>query len=200
MSNHEKKAGSDINAVDIWLTNIADINDSMRKLYMELLNQSELERYKRFIVKGAASQFLVARALLRTTLSRYADVAYRDWNFEVNSYGKPYILLPQDCIDLHFNISHTEGLVACAVSRKYVVGIDIENSLRDLDNLISDPGIFAVSEMRAMRQLSEFERKQHFFSLWTLKEAYIKARGIGLSIPLDAFWFDFDDDRARISF
>jgi 4'-phosphopantetheinyl transferase len=87
-------------------------------------------------------------------------------------------------------LSNTTGLVACAVSRDCEIGIDVENLVRTVDTDDLAPSVFAPAELADFRRCEEQDRCNRFFSYWTLKESYIKARGIGLSIPLDAFWFE----------
>ena len=186
--------------VDIWLTSPADIGDESRLAYERLLDPPERERWQRFLVEGARLQYLVARALVRTTLSRYGGVAAHAWEFEPNRYGRPYVAQPAACRDLFFNLSHTDGLVACAVSRSSDVGVDVENIQRDLDILALAPSVFAPAEVASVRQSPPETRADYFFSYWTLKEAYIKARGMGLSLALDGFWFELSGVAPRVSF
>jgi 4'-phosphopantetheinyl transferase len=186
--------------VDIWLTSLASIGDEQRLAYQRLLSAAERERWRRFLVEGARLQHLVARALVRTTLSRYAGVAEESWQFEPNRYGRPYVSQPTAFRDLYFNLSHTDGLVACAVSRSGDVGVDVENIRRDLDILALAPSVFAPAEVASVRQSPPDRRLDYFFSYWTLKEAYIKARGMGLSLALDGFWFDLSGAAPSVQF
>ena len=113
------------NGVAIWLTFLADIGDSERAAYRKLLDPHETERHDRYKVAGARDEFLVGRALVRTTLSRYRDVAPADWRFETNRHGRPAII-GEAADGLMFNLSHTRGLVALAVSRGCEIGVDVE--------------------------------------------------------------------------
>ena len=88
------------------------------------------------------------------------------------------------------HLSNTTGLVVCAVSRDCVIGIDVENIARTLDADELAPSVFAPAELADFRRSGLEDRRNRFFSYWTLKESYIKARGRGLSLPLDAFWFE----------
>ena len=180
-------------AVDIWLTSLAEVSDSGLSTYEALLSETERDRWRRFKVRGAADQYIVGRALLRTTLSRYAPVPELAWIFATNDYGCPYISQPASSRTLRFNLSHTEGLVACAVTRGNEIGIDVENTARPLDPLELAPTVFAAPEIDRVATATEEDRRALFFAYWTLKEAYIKARGMGVSLPLDGFWFELDD-------
>jgi 4'-phosphopantetheinyl transferase len=186
--------------VDVWLTSLAAIGCDLQASYQQLLNAAERARWQRFLVDGARLQYLVARALVRTSLSRYADVAADAWAFEANSYGRPYVHLPAACRDLYFNLSHTDGLVACAVSRHGEVGVDVENIGREVDFVALAPTVFAPEEVASVVACAPAERRQRFFSYWTLKEAYIKARGMGLSLALDGFCFDLAGGAPRVRF
>ena len=186
--------------VELWLTATAAVGTALRPRYAQLLDAGEQARWQRFRVDGARDQYLIGRALLRTTLSRYAEVAETEWRFETNAYGCPFVASPAACRDLRFNLSHTDGLVACAVTRQGEVGIDVENTKRTVDPLELAPMVFAAAEIADLAAIPPEGRHARFFSYWTLKESYIKARGMGLSLPLDGFWFELDGDRPRIRF
>lgn len=190
----------EIGAVEVWLTAMAAVGDALRSSYERLLSPPELVRWRRFLVDGARDQYLIARALLRTTLSRYADVSESAWVFDTNEYGCPFVAEPASHRDLRFNLSHTDGLVACAVARQIEIGVDVENTDRTVDPIALAPTVFAPAEVADVAALPDEQRRQRFFSYWTLKESYIKARGMGLSLPLDGFWFDLGGVHPSIRF
>lgn len=169
--------------------------------YQRLLTPEELARGQRFHFEKHRHQFLVTRALLRTTLSRYRpDIGPADWRFTTNAYGRPSIV-GEAGQGLDFNLSHTEGRVVLALAPTPQVGVDIEWPQRPGETVELADRFFAVAESAALRALPAPQQRQRFFDLWTLKEAYIKARGAGLSIPLAGFAFDFPSDRGlSISF
>lgn len=154
-----------------------------------LLSPDERERMARFAFARDRRRFLMARVLVRTMLSRYGGVAPADWRFAANVHGRPEIAeRPAGVPDLRFNLSHTDGLVACAVTIGREVGIDVEHTGRRLTHDV--PGrFFAPREVEALCALPAAERAETFFDYWTLKEAYIKARGLGLTLPLADFAF-----------
>ena len=160
--------------------------------YRELLTHDELTRYQRFFFDKDRHLFLVAWALVRTTLSRYADVDPRDWTFATSFHGRPEIIGPSGVPPLRFNLSHTPGLIACIVAAERDVGVDVENTRR----LTTGPDIarrfFANAEVEALELLPENQRQEAFFEYWTLKEAYIKAVGEGISLGLERFSFALD--------
>lgn len=189
--------GSD---VDIWMMSIPDEEDSWLVSHLNTLSETEINRLDRFIAASGRRQYLAGRILVRTTLSRYADVEPREWRFDVNAYGRPHVAWPQQYSTLQFNLSHTDGLAACAVAKAGEVGVDVENMARDLDVTSLAPSVFAENEVAAISRSPASDRIRLFYSYWTLKEAYIKARGMGLSLPLDGFWFDHEGANPQIHF
>jgi 4'-phosphopantetheinyl transferase len=169
---------------------LAAVSHGQQLACLNSLSVPERAKWQRFVAKDAQLQYLVTRALIRTTLSRYADVPEQAWQFEANEYGRPHIARPRDCDGISFNLSNTTGLVACAVSGDCEIGIDVENTARALDTDALAPTVFAPAELADFRQVGQQHRRDCFYSYWTLKESYIKARGMGLSLPLDGFWFD----------
>ena len=178
------------NAVHIDLLQTANA-DALAKLdaYRTLLTPDEHERMARFVFDRDRRAFLLTRALVRTTLSRYAPVKPADWRFVANVHGRPEILdRPSGVPDLRFNISHTDGLIACAVAIGREVGVDVEHVGRHLLHDVAGRH-FAPAEVTDLRRLPQEEQHRVFFDYWTLKEAYIKARGFGLALPLGDFAF-----------
>jgi len=179
--------------VHVWLAWTRAIDeDTARERYLGLLDDEERERHGRFVFARDRHTFLVAHALVRETLSRYADVPPERWRFRANEYGRPSIAEPGEGARLRFNLSHTEGLAACAVTLDRELGVDVEYLDRRGETVALADRFFAPAEARALRALAEGEQRGRFFAYWTLKEAYIKARGMGLAIPLDQFAFDVD--------
>lgn len=199
-SSRSQKSPPAPGQADIWLTKVAPLDEELAAAYRRLLSESELARWRKFVVPGPKLHYLVAKALLRTSLSRYAEVAAEDWRFATNAYGWPYILHPEPFRRLRFNLSHTEGLAACVVAWDCEIGIDVENIRRDLDFMQLAEWAFAPQETAAIAMAAPCNRRSLFYSCWTLKEAYVKARRMGLSLPLTGFWFDFDHGVARAYF
>jgi 4'-phosphopantetheinyl transferase len=188
--------------VDVWIAKTQVLSDRESNECMAILNETERTRLARFLVEDAKLQFLIARCLLRSTLSRYEHKRPDEWVFITNAYGRPRLADGQIIKPLHFNLSHTAGMVACAISRSEDIGIDIENIERRVNTLQLAKGAFARTEIERLTLLNGIGERELFFRLWTLKEAYIKARGMGLSLSLKEFWFEFGKDKnvARIAF
>ena len=174
--------------VDLVLTDNAEAL-AKRDQYLPLLSPDEHERMARLVFERDRQRFLLTRALVRTMLSRYAAVTPAGWQFIANVHGRPEILdRPAGVPDLRFNISHTDGLIACAVTIGREVGVDVEHVGRRLTQDVA-ARFFAPAEVAHLQSLPEDDQERLFFDYWTLKEAYIKARGFGLALPLGDFAF-----------
>ena len=156
--------------------------------------QDQLPESDRFRFEKDQHSCLVTRALVRTVLSKYTDVTPVAWRFVTNEYGRPEIDEPKDARWLKFNLSHTNGLIALIVARDREVGVDVEDRERRGRLLNVADRYFSPSEVEALRALPEGEQLDRFFLYWTLKESYIKARGMGLAIPLSQFSFTIASD------
>lgn len=160
-----------------------------------LLNAEEQARQDRFVFERNRRQFAVARVLVRQILASYSGIAAAELRFVANQYGRPALV---QAAALEFNLSHTDGLAALAVTRTGEIGVDVEDADRRSRPEEVAEHFFAPTEVAALMALPEGERRARFFDLWTLKEAYIKARGMGLAIPLDAFAYDLSRGRQAI--
>lgn len=140
----------------------------------------------------------VGRKLVRTVLSRYADVAPDDWTFAADEHGRPRAL-GTALGDIDFNLSHSETLAVCAVARG-AIGVDVEDLARPAPLDVA-ARFFAPSETEALLAEPAERRSRRFYEYWVLKESYLKARGLGLRLPLDRFAFDLGDMATpRVSF
>lgn len=173
-----------------WPGQISDAG--LLRRYRSLLSDAELGQMSRFYHARHRHQFLITRALIRTSLSTYYQVDPSEWQFGKNGFGKPEISHPEKTLPIRFNISHADGLIMCGLVKDHDIGVDVEDGQRStraaLDSLSS---YFSQQEIEDLAVLPTHQQKQRFFDYWTLKEAYIKARGAGLSIPLDKFSFHF---------
>jgi 4'-phosphopantetheinyl transferase len=154
-----------------------------------VLAEDERERVARFRFQRDADRALAARGLLRTLLGRYVGRPPGDLRFEYGEQSKPG--LPGQPI--HFNLSHSSGLGVCAITLDQPVGIDVERLRDDFDHAGIARQSFSAAERAVLATAFAAHTTRGFFQCWTLKEAYIKARGGGLSIPLDAFDVSLSD-------
>ena len=171
----------------------------MLRAYEELLTTEEKTKLDRFRFESDRRNYLITRALIRTTLSRYTDVSPTDWHFTFNKHGRPEINEPKHARCLKFNLSHTKHLIVCIISQDKDVGVDVENCSRDNNLLKIADRYFSSTEIHELRQLSAKEQRERFFLYWTLKESYAKAKGIGLTMPLKYISFDVQS-KITISF
>jgi 4'-phosphopantetheinyl transferase len=182
--------------IHVWLAFYDELSEErLHAAYRELLDAAEKEQEPRFYFARDRRRYLVTRALVRTVLSRYVSIHPREWMFSTNAYGRPGIVNAQ-ARDLSFNISHTHSLIVLGVTRRRALGVDVENvRAREVSIDIADR-YFAPQEVAALTAVPPHEQQYRFFEYWTFKESYIKARGMGLSLPLDKFSFHYADDRA----
>ena len=168
---------------------------------LDLLSPDELTRFHRLRVDRSRYEFLVARVLCRRTLSRYAGVEPRMWGFRSTRHGRPLIDRPAWARPLRFNLSKTLGMVACVVTHQAEAGLDVEALDRPHIPVEAASRWFASCEARELATCRDEDRKRRFLEYWTLKEAYVKARGLGLSLPLDRFAFSISaSDDIEVSF
>lgn len=182
-----------------WLDGLDE--PALLAAYGELMTPEERARNARYMFERSRREHLVGRALVRTTLSRYADVAPSAWRFVEGERGRPEIEGPAGAPPLRFNLSHTTGLVAVAVTTALDVGVDVEDAARQRTTVEIADRFFSPREVEALRALPAAEQRERFFTYWTLKEAYIKAVGLGLAIPLHHFSFLLaPEEPVRIAF
>lgn len=183
--------------IHLWLT-LPDEIDEPRLLnaYRALLNPAEREQEWRFYFARDRHRYLVTRTLVRTVLSRYIDVAPCEWMFSTNAYGRPHAVNKgaTDC-SLSFNISHTQGLIVLGVTKCRSLGVDVENIVTLKAPIEIANRYFAPQEVATLNAVLPEQQQYRFYEYWTFKESYIKARGMGLSLPLDKFSFHYTNDR-----
>ena len=167
-----------------WLA-IDAIDPARWPALRRVLDDAERERAERFHFEADRQSYIAAHALTRLTLSRYVDRPPEALGFVAGAHGKPEI----DDGSLRFNLSHTRGLVAVAVARAGDLGVDVERvDPRRLGLDLADR-FFAPAECAHLRSLPAAAQTDAAYAFWTLKESYIKAIGLGLACPLDAFHF-----------
>jgi 4'-phosphopantetheinyl transferase len=182
--------------IHLWLTFYDEIGEpQLLRRYWDVLSDAERAKHARFHFERDRHCYLVTRALVRTVLSKYVAIDPGEWTFTTNAYGRPRIANENDrARTLVFNLAHTRGVIVLGVARNREFGVDVENvCVREACVEIADRW-FAPEEVAALHALPREKQHHRFFEYWTLKESYIKARGMGLSMPLDSFWFRFRDD------
>ncbi|HEX8500631.1 MAG TPA: 4'-phosphopantetheinyl transferase superfamily protein [Pyrinomonadaceae bacterium] len=172
--------------VHVWRVSLDQDGAALGEL-SALLAEDELQRAGRFHFRKDHDRFVAARGALRDILGRYTGLAPRLLRFVYEERGKP-ALSPETCDrPLRFNLAHSHGLALCAVTLGRAVGVDLELVQEEFAGMEIAERFFAPREVAALRALAPGERATAFFDCWTRKEAYIKARGEGLSHPLHSF-------------
>jgi 4'-phosphopantetheinyl transferase len=156
------------------------------------LAADEQTRAARFYFERDRKHFIIARGVLRAILGFYLNRAPECLSFCYNSYGKPALAEEPNLDAIRFNVSHSHGEALYAVTRGRAVGIDVERIRPDLPVAQIAGRFFSQREIMMLRALPGEMQRQAFFRYWTHKEAYIKARGEGLSLPLDQFDVSLD--------
>jgi 4'-phosphopantetheinyl transferase len=192
----------DSHEIHLWLAFPDEIQDADLLLaYEQMMMPEERTRQQRFHFAKHRHQHLITRALVRTTLSRYANIEPHNWRFSKNDYGRPEIILQKGVPPLRFNLSHTDGLIICGVVLEQDIGVDVENMKRKGETVEIADRFFSQKEVEDLHAVPSANRQARFFDYWTLKESYIKARGMGLSLPLEQFTFHISENEPlRISF
>ena len=178
-------------AVDVWLAFDVQFEQAAAQAKLSaLLTPQDAERQRRLYFEARRRQFAITRALQRQALSAYAaDVSPMQWQFQVSAEGRPSLAPPFDRSGLHFNLAHTDGVVAMAVCRHPRVGVDVEKVGRA--PLAVAERYFSPEEVAQLHALPAKAQPRRFLQLWTLKEAYLKAIGTGLAGGLGRMSFVF---------
>jgi 4'-phosphopantetheinyl transferase len=174
------------NEVHIWRASL-DLEASQIHLLGRILNADERARAKRFYFQKDRKQFIVARGLLRVILGRYLGIQPRQLRFCYGEKGKPALAREVDEDGLHFNSSHSNGLALYALTRNREVGVDLECIRPDVADEHIAGLFFSPQEFQELCSLHINKRREAFFNCWTRKEAYMKAKGNGLSLPMNQF-------------
>ena len=176
--------------IHLWFTFPDETEEPAKPFSAEtILDDEERAREQRLHSPGSRRLFQASHSLVRKALSRYASIPPGKWRFVKNVHGKPRIDPNLGCIPLSFSLSHTKGLAVVAVAAGADVGVDVESMDRRVDAAKIGNRFFSSEESAMLHKCKPKHLREHFFRYWTLKECYIKARGLGLSLPLDSFSF-----------
>lgn len=186
--------------VDLWYARPEECQEpSLLEEYQRLLDETETLERRRYRVEKKRREHVISKAMVRTALSHYAPIPPETWKFVRSPTGKPAIDwdylklhladLPSEALRLEFNLSHTEGMILCAVTWGAAVGVDVEDTVRAAEFLPLARRFFNPAEIALLENLPPDQLPLAFYRFWTLKEAYLKAKGVGLTTALDAFSF-----------
>ena len=155
--------------------------------FFSMLAKDERQRAERFVFEKDRNRFVACRGVLRAILSRYLGAEPQHFRFQYSPFGKPSLMRPFEKNKLCFNVSHSHGLAVIGLSYGREIGVDLEYIRRNFaDERIAEL-FFSAREVRALRALPKDLQDEAFFNCWTRKEAYIKGKGEGLSMPLHLF-------------
>lgn len=170
------------NCIEVWCIETAAPSSIISQLKL-VLSADERQRADRFQFEPHRNMFIVAHGVLRKLLRRYIGISDFDITFAYGPGGKPS--LPDSRVE--FNISHTDGVIVLAFAQDCPLGVDVER-IRPVEEMMQIASrYFCSAEAQELGELPEAQRERAFFLCWTRKEAYIKAIGKGLSIPLSEF-------------
>jgi 4'-phosphopantetheinyl transferase len=166
--------------VQLWDVTL-DCDGAELKRLQSFLSQDEQARAARFHFARDAHRFIAGRGLLRETLALYLSLPAAQLRFAYGEWGKPYLA---EHPSLCFNLAHSDSRALIVVAREVEVGVDIERVRTDLQIAALANLALCEAEKCMLRQLHGTAQQEAFFQLWTRKEAYIKADGRGISLPL----------------
>ena len=185
--------------VDLWiLEEPAVLAASLTASLESMLDDREKARYRRFARTEDKQRFLLNRSFVRQVLAGYRDTSPVSLQICTSTFGKPLLVQGEQEELIHFNLSHTRGWAALAVCRQAEVGVDIELLDRNPDMEGLARRYFSVQEVTDLMELEAADRCRRFFALWTAKEAFLKAIGLGLRIPLNSFSVFFSGQHPAI--
>ena len=170
--------------VHVWRAS-TEVDEKQLKYLQGIISEEEQLRAAKFYFRKDSVRFIVARGYLRMILAYYLDQSPEEFKFIYNKYGKPSL----DAVNsnIQFNISHSDKLILYGFTRCREIGVDIELIRTSEDSIQILDHFFSEIEKEEFKTIPEKKKQEAFYTCWTRKEAYIKARGKGLSIPLDCF-------------
>jgi 4'-phosphopantetheinyl transferase len=176
----------DAQAIHVWRIAMVQPEPVMRH-YRSFFSADEIARADRFHFDKDRNRFTIARGALRELLAGYLQLLPSHISFVYNPQGKPSLAPPHNSSGIHFNLSHSGDIALLAVTRNRELGVDVEQIRADFASEEIAARFFAPEECAKLKALPVHHHPEAFFNCWTRKEAYIKARGQGLSIALDSF-------------
>lgn len=186
--------------VHLWHVDLAAVAEGEQR-WVEMLSEDERTRAARFHFERDRQHFTATRALLRIILASYVEADPKALRFRYSDKEKPSLISERAENIVEFNVSHSGNAALLAFTRGRALGVDVEYMREDFDHNAIAARFFSENERCQLAALAAAERYRGFFRCWTRKEAYIKAVGTGLSLPLDQFDVSLkpDDQNALLS-
>ena len=172
------------NRVDVWRVSIRDFSPDSVQWMESILSAEENRRAARFHFNIDRHRFILSHGALRDILACYLYLSPEDIQFKIGEQGKPAIASETN---LNFNLSHSGDFVLIAIASSHKVGVDVEKHRQDMEHEKIANRFFSEREQSELEKLPNDQKMIGFFNCWTRKEAYIKAHGLGLLLPLDSF-------------
>lgn len=179
--------------IHVWRANLNLATQHIEKLE-SVLSEDEKLRANRFKFSKHRQRFIAARAILRQLLARYLEVSANKINFTYNPHGKPELGSCFNNIHLQFNISHSEDLALYSFNYEQKIGIDLEYLRENVDYKSIAQRFFCETEFQLIASCIDEQQQERFYQLWTAKEAYLKATGIGLGGGLETSEIKLDPE------
>jgi 4'-phosphopantetheinyl transferase len=174
------------NEVHVWLIQTRQANAPLARVTV-CLSDAERDRANRFKFDVDRERYIVSHTAMRSILARYLGCDPSEIAYAIGAHGKPELAPASRILQLEFNLSHSNDAALVAVAPGRAVGVDIEHIQQKLGWQEIADRFFAPGEIQKLHALPSGEQLRAFFTCWTRKEAYIKAKGGGLSIPLQEF-------------
>lgn len=181
------------NAVHVWKRSLRAVPTAIETCSASL-SADERERAARYLVEQPRTDFILTRGTLRALIASYLHKEPQEIRFQYSKFGKPSL---EGSCELRFNVSHTDGLALLAFTRDRELGVDVEHVRPTLDAAKLAERFFSERERRSLEKLNGNDLYAAFYRCWTRKEAYIKARGDGLSLPLSLFDVSVEADELQ---
>jgi 4'-phosphopantetheinyl transferase len=189
-----------MSVVSVWHATTADILDDegRRARARAWLLPADQARHDRYRFKADRDMFLVGRVMARALVGRALDVGPLDWEWREGPRGRPEVADPGAAGRVSFNIAHSAGLVVCAISSDGTVGVDVEHRRRPPVDARMVRRYCAPCEVEDIERHGPSAWQDQFLKYWTLKEAYLKARGVGIAVHLSDLSFTLGADAIRL--
>lgn len=185
------------NDTHVWFGRAVSKQDNIKvKNRLRYMDSEESRRYDRYKFPQKQHEFLIGRIFLKKILAQYLDISPWDITLKYSTNGKPILSSETGSINLQFNLSHSHSGFACAIALKEPVGIDMEY-IRPVEQDYINPYL-TPEEIKYLSELSSSERLKSLFRIWTLKEAFLKAKDLPEEISSTDFFFSFEDSDIKI--
>ncbi|WP_394748811.1 4'-phosphopantetheinyl transferase family protein [Spongiimicrobium salis] len=189
---HKLKHKDELLPSNVHIWNVSSlISEKQEQAYFNLLSEDEKYKASRFRFVKDRRTYITARGVLRCLSGAYLKEPPQDIDFDYEAYGKPQFRKPTS---LQFNVSHSENYIVIGFVQDHEIGVDIEYMKNNFDVMEVGRNFFSATELHTLESMGQKNQFEGFYRCWTRKEAFIKAKGMGLSFPLDAFSVTLNND------